>query len=84
MEFYEKVKNSMHCFFFLCNVFFFESKKKGLSFDFGGTSKSARDEKKHDDFWRRLTKLKNPQKPKMNKIFMIEKKKQCIEQKNNA
>ena len=56
----------MHCFFFLCIVFFFESKKKGLSFDFGGTSKSARDEKKHVDFWRRLTKLKNPQKQKIN------------------
>jgi len=64
--------------------FFVESKKKGLSFVFGGTSKSARDEKKHVDFWRRLTKLKNPQKQKINEFLTIEKKKHCIEQKNNA
>jgi len=69
---------------FYALFFIVESKKKGLSFVFGGTSKSARDEKCTVDFWRRLTKLKNPQKQKMNEFLMIEKKKQCIEQKNNA
>ena len=83
-DFLLKVKIPMHCFFVLCIVFFFLSLKIHSFFVFEGFSILSISSKSPQYIFHLARILRYPQKHKIYFFFTFNKKKQCIEQKNNA